>query len=61
MCNIISGNFEISKQQITELKKEIKKLRQNIEHTKNVLKDKVERVEENLRHIEVQVQEMYDF
>ena len=61
MCNIISGNFEISKQQIAELKKEINKLRQNIEHTKNVLKDKVERVEENLRHIEVQVQEMYDF
>ena len=37
LFNIISGNFEISKQQIAELKKEINKLRHNIEHTGNVL------------------------
>ena len=36
LFNIISGNFEISKQQIAELKKEINKLRHNIEHTGNV-------------------------
>ena len=52
LFSIISGNFEISKQQIAELKKEINELRHTIEHTENVLEDKVARVEENLEHIE---------
>ena len=39
--------FEISKQQIAELKKEINELRQSIEHAENVLDKKVARVEEN--------------
>ena len=50
--NIISGNFEISQQQIAELKKEINELTQSIEHTENVLQDKVAHVEENSGHIE---------
>ena len=37
MLNIVSGNFEILKQQIAELKKEINELRYSIEHTENVL------------------------
>ena len=61
MFNIISGNLEISKQQIPELKKEINELRHSIEHTENVLQDKVARVEENLGHIENCLQEMYDY
>ena len=61
LFNIISGNFEISKQQIAELKKEINELRHSIEHTENVLEDKVARMEENLRHIENCLQEMYDY
>ena len=59
--NIISGNFEISKQQIAEIKKEINQLRHSTEHTENVLEDKVARVEENLRRIENRVQEMCDY
>ena len=43
------------------LKKEVIKLRHSIEHIENVLEDKVARVEENLRHIESRVQEMYDY
>ena len=61
LFNIIRGNFEISKQQITELKREINELRQSIEHTENILKDKVACVEENLGHTESRVQEMYDY
>ena len=38
---------QISKQ-IVELKMEINELRQSIEYTENVLRDKVTRVEENL-------------
>ena len=53
LFNVISGNFEISKQQIAELKKE------NV--TKNVLEDKVARVEQNLGHIENRIREMYDY
>ena len=55
LFNIISGNFEISKQQIAELKKEVNELRQSIEHTENILEDKVANVEENLGHIESRV------
>ena len=57
----MDGNFEITKQQITELKKEIKELRQNIEHTESVLEDKVTHMKENLGHIKSRVQEMYEY
>ena len=33
LLHIISGNFEISKQQTAEVKKKIGELRQRIEHT----------------------------
>ena len=52
--------FEISKQQIAELKKEINELRQSIEHAENVLDKKVARVEENSDQIESRIQKMYD-
>ena len=52
--------FEISKQQIAELKKEINELRQSIEHAENVLDKKVARVEENSDQIESRVRKMYD-
>ena len=61
MFNIIRGNFKISKQQIAELKKEINELRQSIEHTENLLEDKVARVKGNLRHIGNRVQQMYEY
>ena len=40
---------------------EIKELRHSIDHTENVLEDKVARVEGNLGHIEIRVKEMYDY
>ena len=52
LLNIISGNFEILKQQTAELKKEINELRYTIEHTENVLEDKVVGVHKNLGHID---------
>ena len=60
LFNIISGTFEISKQQMSELIKEINELRNSIENTENVLEDKEARVEENLPHIECGVRETYD-
>ena len=59
LYKIVSGNFEISNQQIVELEKEINELSQSREHTVNVLEDKVARVEENLGSIESRVQETY--
>ena len=59
LFNIRSGIFEISKQQIVELKKEINELRKSIEHTENVLEAKVARVKRS--HMESRVQEMYDY
>ena len=61
MFNIISGNFEISKQQIDKLKKKVSELRQNIKHTEHVLEEKVAQVEGHLGHTESLLQEMYDF
>ena len=61
MFNIISGNFEISKQQISELGKEINELSQSIEYTENVLEKKVASVEENLGHIKNCIQEMHGY
>ena len=61
LLNIISGKFGILKQQIDEIRKEIKELRHSIEHTENVLKDNVARVEEKLGHTESCLQEMYDY
>ena len=52
LFNIVKGNFEISKQQIAELRKEIHELRQSTEHAENVLEDRVARVEENSRNRE---------
>ena len=40
---------------------EIKELRHSIDHTENVLEDKVARVEGNLGHIGNRVKEMYDY
>ena len=61
MFNIISGNFEISKQRIAELKKETEEISQNIEYTETFFKDMVQCVEENLVHIASRAQETYDF
>ena len=61
LFNIISGNFEISKQQIDELKKEMKELRHSIELTENILEDKKACMEENLGHIESRIQEIYGY
>ena len=61
LFNIISGNFEILKQQNAELKKKISELKQSIGHTENVLEDKVACVEENLGYTDSRIQEMYDY
>ena len=55
LLNIIKGDFEISKQQILELKKEINELRQSIEHPEILLEDRVAPVEEKLRNIESRI------
>ena len=61
LFNIVSGNFEILKQQNAELKKEISELKQSIGHTENVLEDKVACVEENFGYTDSRIQEMYDY
>ena len=61
LINTISGIFEISKQQIDELKKEVHELRHSLEHSENLLEHKAAWVEQNLGHIESCVQEMNDY
>ena len=45
LFTITSGNFQISKIQIAELKKKINELRQSMQHTENVLEDNSAQVE----------------
>ena len=61
LFNIIKDNFEISKQQIAVLKREINELRQSTEHAENVLEDRVARVQEKSRNIESHIRETYDY
>ena len=61
MLNIIKGNFEISKQQVAELKNELNELRQSIERIEYVLEDRIACVEKKLGNLESRIQEMYDY
>ena len=61
LFSIIKANFEISKQQIAELKKKINELIQRIEHAENVLEDRVACAEEKLGNIESHIIIFWDF
>ena len=48
ISKVISNSLTITKQEIGKLREEINDLKKSIEFTKNVLKNKVSKVEQNL-------------
>ena len=48
ILNIISGNFEITMNEIKNLKQEISELKSSLDFTEEVLEKKVEKLEENI-------------
>ena len=51
IVTLISGNFEITMQEIKKVNNEINELKTSIEHTDEVLQERMEKIEEKYDHI----------
>ena len=58
---LISGNFEITMQEIKKVNNEINKLKTSIEHTDEVLQERMEKTVEKYDHINSKVNEIYEY
>ena len=61
IVTLISGNFEITMQEIKKVNNEINELKTSIEHTDEVLQERMEKVEEICDHINSNVNEIYEY
>ena len=59
IVTLISGNFEITMQEIKKVNNEINELKTSIEHTDEVLQQRMEKIEEKYDHINSKVNEIY--
>ena len=60
VLNIKSVNFEITINEIKNLKQEISKLKSNLNFTEEVLGNKVEKLEESLKDVDLSVRGIYE-
>ena len=58
---MISGNFEVTMQEIKKVNNEINELKTSIEHTDEVLQERMEKIEEKYDHINSKVNEIYEY
>ena len=61
ILNIISGNFEITMNEIKNLKQEISELKSSLDFTEDVLEKKVEKLEENMKDVDARVRNIYEY
>ena len=61
ILNIISGNFEITMNEIKNLKQEISELKSSLDFTEDVLEKKVEKLEENMKDVDARVRDIYEY
>ena len=61
ILNIISGNFEITMNEIKNLKQEISELKSSLDFTEEVLEKKVEKLEENMKDVDARMQDIYEY
>ena len=59
--NIISGNFEITMNEIKNLKQEISELKTSLDFTEDVLEKKVEKLEKNMKGVNVRIRDIYEY
>ena len=60
--NIVSGNFEITMNEIRDLKAEVSSdLKDSLEFTENVIEKKVEKLKTELDNLEDKVQGIWDY
>ena len=57
ILNIINGNFEITTNEIKNLKQEIGELKNSLDFTEEALEKKVEKLEENMKHVDARMQQ----
>ena len=61
ILNTISGHFEISMNEIKNLKQEISELKSSLDFTEDVLEKKVEKLEENMKDVDMRIQDIYEY
>ena len=61
LAKIISGNLEITMQEIKSLKNEVNELKKSMEFTQNDLKERVNNVEENMCKVKEDLKEIYEY
>ena len=57
----LSGNFEITMNEIKNLKQEISELKSSLDFTEKVLRKKVEKLEENMKDVDTRMQDIYEY
>ena len=61
LAKIISGNLEMTMQEIMCLKNEVNELRKSMEFTQNNLAERVNNVEENMCKVKEDLKEIYEY
>ena len=61
LAKIISGNLEITMQEIKSLKNEVNELKKSMEFTQNDLEERVNNVEENMCKVKEDLKEIYEY
>ena len=61
ILNIISGNFEISMNEIKNLKLEISEIKSSLDFKEDVLQKKVEKLEENMKDVDASIRDIYEY
>ena len=61
LAKIISGNLEITMQEIRSLKNEVNKLKKSMEFTRNDLEERVNNVKENICKVKEDLKEIYEY
>ena len=61
IVTLISGNFEITMQEIKKVNNEINELKTSIEHTDEVLQERMEKIEEKYDHVNSKVNQIYEY
>ena len=59
--NIISGNFEITMNEIKNSEQEISELKSSLGFTEGVLEKKIEKLEENMKGVDARVWDIYEY
>ena len=57
----ISGNFEITMNEIKNLKQEISELKSSLDFTMDVSEKKAEKLEENMKDVDSRIRDIYEY